>query len=248
MLVHLAGLEEMVNLRGGLEHGGFNPHVRRLINWYSSLSSPLSFKPLTTQRTDLNTASSLFTTPRFQIPLSTQIPLPSLISQIRDLSLTFSTLRAKTSMPEEDIGYSDQVFFLQQSLYSIIHSSTAVPLEIACAGAALVYSCHVLRDIPFAFTIFVKAVKRLKEVLLGVDMEREMNEDWLFWILGFGSVGAEGKEEWSWFVENFARTCRRCGVQSWVEMRERLSRVLWGEALDERGLRVWYEAEQVLVR
>jgi hypothetical protein len=149
-------------------------------------------------------------------------------------------------MPEEDIGYSDQVFFLQRNLYAIVHSSTAGPLEIACAGAALVYCCHMLRDIPFAFTIVVKAVKRLKEVLLRVDMERESNQEWLFWILGFGSVGAEGKEEWPWFVESFANMFNRSGVRSWVEMRERLSRVLWGKALDEMGLRVWGEVAQVL--
>lgn len=50
MLVHLAGLEEMVNLRGGLEYGGFNPHVRRLINWYIPLSFRFPFNTLTDQK------------------------------------------------------------------------------------------------------------------------------------------------------------------------------------------------------
>lgn len=33
MVVHLNGLVEMVNMRGGIQNGGFAPHVRRLIGW-----------------------------------------------------------------------------------------------------------------------------------------------------------------------------------------------------------------------
>lgn len=149
-------------------------------------------------------------------------------------------------MPEEDIGYSDQVFFLQKSLYAIVHSPTATSIEIAGSSAALIFCCYMLRDISFSFSIIVKAVKRLKEGMLKVDLERDINSEWVFWILGFGSVGAEGKQERSWFVEKFAEMCGRCGVRSWAEMRDRLIGLLWGEALDDRGLRVWREVERVL--
>lgn len=33
MRVHIEGLIEMVNLRGGIENGGFSPFVKRLIGW-----------------------------------------------------------------------------------------------------------------------------------------------------------------------------------------------------------------------
>jgi len=144
------------------------------------------------------------------------------------------------------------VYFLQRQLFEIIHSEESTKLEVACATASLVFCYHMLRDVPFSFGIAGKAVRRLKEALLSVnEEERDVDSgkgkgEMLFWTLGFGAIAAEGKEEGRWFVRKFGEVCKVLGVETWEEVRGRLEGVLWGEALDGPGMRVWGEVESVM--
>lgn len=234
MLVHLNGLEEMVNLRGGLETGGFNPHVRRLIGW-----------------TDLHCSAALLSSPRFtRLQLSAFTPalgLRDLLTQTQVMSETFQELK-KGGMPREDISYSDRVYCIQRQLFEVIYEEKSTKLEVACATAALVFCYHVLRDISLGFGIARMAVRRLKGSLEGVMGECEGSGkgkgELLFWTVGFGAVAAEGKEEGQWFVGRFRGLCSVLGVRRWEDVRGRLGRVLWADALDERGKRVWDEVAE----
>jgi hypothetical protein len=205
-------------------------------------------------RTDLHCAAALLTSPRFPplqelsqpFPFPSNLDIPELIIQIKELSSTFQNLRKKSPMPKEDMSYSDKVYFLQRQLFEIIHGEGSTKLEVACATAALIFCYRMLRDVPFSFGIAGKAVKRAKEALLGVNGGQEGKGEMLFWTLGFGAIAAEGKEEGRWFLEKFGNVCQVLRVRRWEGVRGRLQSVLWGDELDEAGMRVWEEVERVM--
>jgi hypothetical protein len=180
----------MVNMRGGIQNGGFAPHVRRLIGWYSfELSLHLTAHSNCSFRTDLHVASALSSKPRFpplgipltEVPDSTSLPFPTdphtsdfptryqflstdeTLAHIRTLSSTMSILRKQSVVPEENIWYSDKIYSLQHRLYFILHNSPfPSSLDPAMCIAALIFCAVCLRDITFNFRIIYNGVKRLK--------------------------------------------------------------------------------------
>lgn len=49
-VIHRKGLQQMVQLRGGLQNLGFDGAVQRTISWYASLERSQSFKAYMSQQ------------------------------------------------------------------------------------------------------------------------------------------------------------------------------------------------------
>jgi hypothetical protein len=172
------------------------------------------------------------------------------LAEIRNLAVTMQAIRTSSIEPRENIWYSDKIYYLQRSLYEIIHRPQSEKGELDTAGsiAALIYCCNCLRDIPLSFQVIAKTVKRVKESLETFQKTPLLSQDFklhirLFWILGLGGVAAEGKPtERSWLVDEFRKMSELMGVRYWDSARAILEGVLWHPDLDEFGKRFWEEA------
>ncbi|KAL2072878.1 hypothetical protein VTL71DRAFT_12221 [Oculimacula yallundae] len=263
MIVHMDGLEKMVNMRGGIENGGFPLIVQRMIGW-----------------ADYHVAISLLREPRFpplRIPQTAQPQhaiqqnedsppqsfhdanptLESLLSEMREIARTLRSFRQKATMPTEDIWYSDKIYYLQRSLFDIAHtpshiSSNQNPSDSVLALTALIYSGHCLRDIPLGYSVTAKAVTRLRHAIEVYEISNFWIGDLeitrkMVWVLVFGGVAAEGKVEWSWFVGKFGAAFGDLGVAGWEDLRGVLESVLWEPGLDGAGMRVLDESKAIFI-
>ncbi|KAL9066788.1 MAG: hypothetical protein Q9157_007027, partial [Trypethelium eluteriae] len=70
------------------------------------------------------------------------------------------------------------------------------------------------------------------------------NNPLFLWLLSAGAVAAVGAPERAWFVGHLAAIVDDLGIQSWVEIRDQLKRVIWHEHQDEDShKRVWEDLE-----
>jgi hypothetical protein len=171
-----------------------------------------------------------------------------LLEGVRELSKLLKEIRKRPNLPEDNIWYSDKIYYLQRNLVEVVYCpSTPKPLDRVCAMAALMYCGHCLRDVPFTFQVIARAVTRLKDSI--VECEKESSpasetEDKkrMFWILGFGGVAAEGKPERDWFVAKFRASCDDLDINDWETAKGVWEGVLWQSGLDDAASKLWLEA------
>jgi hypothetical protein len=168
------------------------------------------------------------------------------LRHIRDLSMTLQFIRRSLILPGENVWYSDKVYYLQHCLMEILHSPRCTPLEAAFSMAALIFCAICFRDINFHFRAVADAVPRIKNSL------RDLKTDYFpfndaqfatrtFWVLIFGGMAAEGKQDRPWFVEKLRISSGILGFRSWTTAKVVLGDVLWQSKLDEYGNRLWRE-------
>ncbi|KAH9212874.1 fungal-specific transcription factor domain-containing protein [Leptodontidium sp. 2 PMI_412] len=256
MIVHMNGLERMVNMRGGIEHGGFPLIVQRMIGWTdyhvaTSLLQKPRFPPLKLPRTaqprQVVQLNSSLTADHVE---NTPPSLEFLLSNVRKLSQTLRILRQRATMPDEDIWYSDKIYYLQRSLFDIAHdSSYHMPIDSVSALAALIYCGHCLRDIPLSYAVTSKAVTRLQSALELYETfnlwmgDPELTKK-MFWILAFGGIAAEGKSERAWFVQKFRFCSFDLNLNTWESARLILDGILWEPGLDDAGVRLFEDSNR----
>jgi hypothetical protein len=174
--------------------------------------------------------------------------LEHLLVGVRDLSKLLRKLRKLSYLPEDNIWYSDKIYYLQRNLVEIVYCpNTPRPVDRVCAMAALMYCGHCLRDVPFTFQVIARAVTRLKAAIIKLEMEVSADTDRetkkvMFWILGFGGVAAEGKPERDWFVAKFKALHDVLDINDWETARGLLKEVLWQMELDDAASKLWLEA------
>ncbi|KAM3080748.1 hypothetical protein ACMFMG_005678 [Clarireedia jacksonii] len=265
MKVHLQGLRKMVELRGGLQEGGFSQHIQRLIAW-----------------TDINTANILSEKPHFppltlglltsiNDPSSTATPtLDNILSTLRILSQTPPVTNTINSFPhaQNSFFYSDQIYHIQRHLIDLSHPTPSPsppshsphsypPLSASASStpafalALLIFSYRCLRDISFTFNIMHTFAERLKHAVLALSLppSDSVSTEKTLWILTLGAMVSENKPSHGFFVQRLRemrkRVVWRMGGEEgggWTEGREVLGRVLWHGELDEVGERVWKES------
>lgn len=153
-------------------------------------------------------------------------------------------------MPDEDIWYSDKIYYLQRSLFDIAHdSSYHMPIDSVSALAALIYCGHCLRDIPLSYAVTSKAVTRLQSALELYETfnlwmgDPELTKK-MFWILAFGGIAAEGKSERAWFVQKFRFCSFDLNLNTWESARLILDGILWEPGLDDAGIRLFEDSNR----
>jgi Fungal specific transcription factor domain len=174
--------------------------------------------------------------------------LERLLAGVRDLSKILRELRKLPKLPEDNIWYSDKIYYLQRNLIEVVYCpNTPRPVDRICAMAALMYCGHCLRDVPFTFQVIARSVTRLKAAIIEYEKDISFEADReskkvMFWILGFGGVAAEGKIERDWFVAKFRALCDELDVNDWETADGLLKDVLWQAELDYAASKLWLEA------
>jgi hypothetical protein len=174
--------------------------------------------------------------------------LERLLVGVRDLSKLLKELRKLSNLPEDNIWYSDKIYYLQRNLVEIVYCpDNSRPVDRVCAMAALMYCGHCLRDVPLTFQVIARAVTRLKAAITVYEQEISVDVDIaakkiMFWILGFGGVAAEGKPERDWFVAKFRALCDELVINDWETANGILKEILWQAELDDAASKLWLEA------
>jgi hypothetical protein len=174
--------------------------------------------------------------------------LERLLVGVRDLSKLLKKLRRLSYLPEDNIWYSDRLYYLQRNLVEIVYCpNTPRPVDRLCSMAALIYCGHCLRDVPLTFQVIARAVTRLKAAIIKLEKEISADTDReakkvMFWILGFGGVAAEGKPERDWFVAKFRALCDELDINDWETASGVLKNVLWQSELDDAASKLWLKA------
>ncbi|KAH7354676.1 hypothetical protein BKA65DRAFT_496788 [Rhexocercosporidium sp. MPI-PUGE-AT-0058] len=267
---HLSGLEQMINLRGGLLKANFPASLQRMIAWAElNASSVFSTIPHI-----LPYASPALDIPSYVctvgpsgpiIPIIPSSPYPNLAITWEaidtDIEQVFVDLRYISSILESDdpkdveqidnMWYSDKTYLVQRSLvYMYQHPRVEHSrLDSLSCLAASIYVDSCLRDQRFsagAIGILVSKLKSdLESFLLSYDHEPfrhdEATERTLMWVCAFGAIAAYGRPKRRWFVEQFANICERLGVREWEEARFMLRRILWNDSWENPRGELWQD-------
>ncbi|KAL5328168.1 hypothetical protein ACEPPN_001664 [Leptodophora sp. 'Broadleaf-Isolate-01'] len=263
---HLSGLEQMINLRGGLLEANFPASLQRIIAWAEiSASSVFSTIPriIPYASPSLGIPSYVWTAnSNGPILSSSASPNLAITWEVIDtdiervfVDLRYISLVLGSDDPNEQIGsiwYSDKTYLTQRSLvYLFQHPRVEHSrLDLLTCLAASIYIDSCLRDQRFnvgAIGILVSKLKsELESFLLSYDYEPferdKETERTLMWVCAFGAIAAYGRPMRRWFVERFANVCERLGVVEWEEAKGILRRRLWNERWENPKGGLWRDA------
>jgi hypothetical protein len=113
-----------------------------------------------------------------------------------------------------------------------------IPLENACAIAALIFMRSYLRDDVCNFRVV--GTVRLQRVLIemGDDLKLLLRDlksrQRLIWVLTLGAANSAGEDR-KWFVQVLRVICEVLSLSSWRDLRQVLVGVLWIDSLDNEG-------------
>lgn len=173
-------------------------------------------------------------------------PLDWTLKHIQDLSATLELIRMSSILPEEDVRYSDKVYYLQHCLLAIIHSPDYGPLDTVFSIAALIFCCTCFRDVSFNFRVVADGVTRLQNALEAFETDHSLidaaHSNRLFWTITLGAIAAEGKQERPWLVEKMKIVGAVLNLDTWESAKGILEDILWQSQLDQFGHRLWREA------
>ncbi|KAH6723564.1 hypothetical protein BKA61DRAFT_648686 [Leptodontidium sp. MPI-SDFR-AT-0119] len=251
---HLSGLEQMINLRGGLLKANFPASLQRMIAWAElSASSVFSTIPriIPYASPALDILSYVWTA-NSNGPILPSSPSPNLAITWEtietDIEQVFTDLRYISSIlesddPNEQIDNIYLVYIFQHP--KIEHSR----LDSLTCLAASIYIDSCLRDQRFnagAIGILVSKLKsELESFLLSYDHEPyehdEEAEKTLMWVFAFGAIAAYGRPKRRWFVEQFANVCERLGIIEWEVAKSILERKLWNERWENPKGELWQD-------
>lgn len=167
------------------------------------------------------------------------------LEHVQNLSTTLELIRTSSVLPEEDVAYSDKVYYLQHCLLAIIHSPAYGQFDTVFAVSALIFCCTCFRDVNFNSRVIADGVKRLRNELEALDIEYffmdTASSNRLFWTVTMGAIAAEGKAERPWLIDKVKTMSEVLNLERWESAKLVLGDILWQAQLDHSGRRLWRE-------
>lgn len=211
---------------------------------FSSPDIPMDQLPHTLDA-DITKSSAIYGDLEVGELIAGKYPLEWTLKHIQELSATLEFIRTSSTLPEENIWYSDQVYYLQHCLLAIINSPKYGQLDTIFSIAAVIFCCTCFRDVNFNFRVVADGVRRLKDALEALDADQslmiEKHCHRLFWTSTLGAIAAEGKREKPWLVEKMKTMCKILNLSTWKSAKKILEDILWQSKLDQFGSRLWRE-------
>lgn len=218
--MHLSGLKQMVDVRGGFAQLGLD----------GSLQTGLSC-------IDTSCAILTGTAPIFQSSTNTaDFQLQEIFSQLRHLT------RAQSS-PTGDVNTDLQTMsrlravvetkFLATQKSSV--ASAAYQLVAACCTAALIYTHFVLRTYDPQRPVLSSLLRGLRQLLTSVPAAMSTVRDerrLLLWALCVGYAASKAGEQKVWFMESARGLARALGIKEQKDLKGYLARYVWNDRLN----------------
>jgi hypothetical protein len=179
------------------------------------------------------------------LPISPDL-LNSLIS-MHILSQQISRILRTTTI------YTDaqQVAFLSQTYslrYSLLPSTFngwyldpgTETLDKVLRIGALLYIQAAPQEFPHAAIGPSNLVKKLRELVLSVQMWNEREGVLVMWFLFMGAMSARKGDDRIWFIAQIEKLSGRLGFGEWGEVKEKFEGLWWVDGLHEkRGMEIW---------
>ena len=107
---------------------------------------------------------------------------------------------------------------------------------------ALLYVSETPKEFPNAAVGPLKMVRRLRGLVIQVQMWNEKEAGLVLWLLFFGGIAARKGEDRVWFSLQIERLCGKLGASEWGEVRGSLEVLWWVEQIHEKPCReLWNE-------
>ncbi|KAG4429356.1 hypothetical protein IFR05_015155, partial [Cadophora sp. M221] len=111
---------------------------------------------------------------------------------------------------------------------------------------ALLYISETPKEFPNAAVGPVKLVRRLRELVMQVQMWNEREAGLVLWLLFIGGIAARKGEDRLWFVVQIEKLVRKLGLERWGDVRGRLEELWWVEGIHEKVCRELWDEVVVL--
>ncbi|KAL4862080.1 hypothetical protein BDV12DRAFT_203388 [Aspergillus spectabilis] len=267
-LMHIKGLIQMVNLRGGLDKIGL-PGLAAVISFSDIVTSStfllspvFPFVPLREDRKDKTLQELLGYTSTLVDQYSSHFQRLGLPIQLADIICAMNTFtelveRFKDERNCDPCLLSDQRNACQHALLSLcsvnqeIGKTLLSPYETtyeACRLACLVYGVGVILPLPGQSTPLGRLANLIQGVLESSNSyaiwNGEQPEAALLWVLMLGGIAAEGFPNRFWYVEKLQKVISRSKIVSWPNMCRVLGSIAWWpSACSKPGHDLWVEVE-----
>ncbi|VUC22147.1 unnamed protein product [Clonostachys rosea] len=243
-IIHMNGLRQMVQMRGGLENLGMRGILRRMVLWSDLLASLNSrtapyFPAYNTEKPfQLWQFTSDYDRDEYQLALNKelttmttrkhQIKISALLLSLHELS-TFLNLIGNRPLPW-DAYYPDRVYEVEYCILLSQFDDTLVADTDAAAGigqlllhAAILFIYTNLRETPVGGRIRRKLLSRLTGALDCIDLpfhSKTFSAE-IIWALLIGAVAATDQTQ-AELLDAARGICAESGIYTWMEVTEQL--------------------------
>ncbi|RAH49419.1 uncharacterized protein BO95DRAFT_284167 [Aspergillus brunneoviolaceus CBS 621.78] len=270
-LVHIRGLIQMVNMRGGLENltlPGLAPTLcfSDLVTCSTFLLPPVfDFMPLRRERIGLTMQDllgySMADVERRFGPLREIGFTSEMLEVFYGMQAYIELVEAHVTTQHHNPDYSllsDQRNRVHYNLLSLPAVSqfdrfaNYQPHEVMyeiCRLAGLIFGVGVVLPLQAQSAPLSQLAKLIQEALhiskAPFSWDHPQARIALFWVLILGGIAAEDQPERAWYVELISQVAGSHGIHTWDEARKVLRVMLWYDRACERGGRkLWLEVRQ----
>ncbi|KAF2682756.1 hypothetical protein K458DRAFT_54724 [Lentithecium fluviatile CBS 122367] len=256
--MHLNGLRNMIQLRGGLMAMNSNRILQAFILWHSTAHAIASFDPPYLSTSDLIDTACIPRYPSGYRPgisqhlldccKSAQVKesLTALVESSLILIADLNTLFSETDSTIDPLDVKNYACVLECMLLEWLRENEHVvtPLEDALCVTLLIFAVRIteaLNQRSDMLSLHRAASKRLEKALSATSRtEWQSCPDLLLWILAVGAISAEDSDESPWFAHQVSLACSEFGIQSANALLVRLHLCGWvSSKLDQAVGQLW---------
>jgi hypothetical protein len=140
--------------------------------------------------------------------------------------------------------YSLRYSLLPSAFYAWYLDLGTETLNKVLRVGALLYTQIAPQEFPHAAVGPGNLVKKLKELVLSVQMWNERETVLVMWLLFMGAMSTRKRDDRVWFIAQIEKLSGRLGFGEWGEAKGKLEGLWWVSGLhDKRGREVWGEVE-----
>ncbi|KAF9895243.1 hypothetical protein FE257_000145 [Aspergillus nanangensis] len=274
-LVHIQGLIQMVNLRGGLDNislPGLAPILSfsDIVTSTTYLTPPVfGFFPLRESRRNITLPDLLGYT---SLDAERHFGHLRQIGLTSDLIETYHAMHVYTTIVEghlqnNPLAIDESLLADQRNLvhFKILSLPTASQIDgfngyqnneiiyEACRLAGLIFSVGVILPLPAQSSPLAQLATLIKALMQFFNTPAIWSHPHarvtLLWVLTLGGIAAENMPERAWYVSLLRQSARQNCVSSWSDLRSVLGMILWWDtACDLPGRNLWSEVEKSFIR
>ncbi|KAE8441420.1 hypothetical protein EG329_004976 [Mollisiaceae sp. DMI_Dod_QoI] len=255
--IHMAGLKQMVDLKGGLTNFGVTIQLKlhradllgavdyreeTFLERDNSLPSIPSRHSLPERGEECTDMLTLLNT----LPISDE--LHDALAYMHSLSIVVSRIleSSRVSSGAQQVSWQKQSYALRYMLLSGLgrcddQDEERRFLDETLRIGALLYVQATPQEFPFSAVGPAKLITRLKELVLMIQMWNEREGNLVMWLLFMGGISARKGEDKVWFVAQLEKLTARLRILEWDVLRGRLQTLWWVGPVHEKPCKTLWD-------
>ncbi|KAF8860638.1 hypothetical protein BDZ45DRAFT_688206 [Acephala macrosclerotiorum] len=254
--IHMSGLKQMVDLKGGLTkmEVGIQLKLHR-----ADLLGAVDFiePPFFDRENSLPDIPSRYKEPPKErgeamaallntLPISEE--LHDALAYMHSLSIVVSRILASSTIciGAQQVSWQKHAYTLRYSLLRDLGKCNSQDeerqvLDETLRIGALLYVQATPQEFPFSAVGPAKLLRRLKELVLGIQMWNEREGSLVVWLLFMSGISARKGEDKVWFVSQLEKLTARLSILDWELVRGRLETLWWVGPVHEKPCKTLWD-------